>query len=361
MTQRHDVGTHARSDRASANEKKPDAPTHIEKRAWKYIFKRTISEFTKDQCTDAAAGLTYYTILAVFPALVATFSLLGIFGQNDEAANAVLGLIEEVAPGDAANTLRGPIEQLSNAPGAGFAFVSGILIALWSASGYVGAFSRVMNRIYGVDEGRPFWKLRSMQLIVTVIAVVSLAIAALALVLSGDIMRAVGDALNASDGVQTTWSILKWPLLVFVIVFLVAVLYYATPNARQPKFRWISLGALMAILVLAIATIGFGIYVTNFSSYDRTYGSLAGVVVFLLWVWIANLALLFGAEFDAELERGRQLQGGMPAEKDIQLSPRDARQIKKRNKKERAFEAEGRRMRAESGAKVEYEFPERDE
>ena len=338
---------------------KPERPTHIEKRAWKYILKRTIAGFAKNQCVDAAAGLTYYAILSMFPALVAVFSLLGVLGQNDEAAQAVLGLIEEVAPGDTSETLRGPIEQLASAPGAGFALVTGIVVALWSASSYVGAFSRIMNRIYGVSEGRPFWKLRPMQLMVTIVVVVSLAIAALALVLSGDILRAVGNAVNAPEGVQLAWRIVKWPLLAFVVVMLVAVLYYATPNTRQPKFRWISLGAVAAIVVLGVASAGFGIYVTNFSSYDRTYGSLAGVVVFLLWVWIANLALLFGAEFDAELERGRQLQDGIAAEKNIQLPPRDRRQIRKRNKQDRELEAEGRRIRADNGGKVEYEFPPR--
>lgn len=285
----------------------------------------------------------------MFPALVAIFSLLGVVGRRDEAADAVLGIIEDVAPGDAAETIRGPIEQLSQAPGAGFALVLGIAVALWSASAYVGAFSRVMNRIYEIQEGRPFWKLRPMQLIVTGIAVLSLAIAALILVLSGDVAEAVGNAIGASAGVQTAWGIVKWPLLAFVIVFLVAVLYYATPNAQQPKLRWISPGALLAIVVLLIATLGFGVYVANFANYDRTYGSLAGVIVFLLWLWIANLALLFGAEFDAELERGRQLQGGFRAEEDIQLPPRDTRQSEKRAKKNREVREEGRQIRLAKG------------
>lgn len=337
---------------APEHEDAPDAPTKLEKRSWKYILTRTVREFSSDQCTDSAASLTYYAILAMFPALVATFSLLGVVGQNQEAADAVLGIVEQVAPGETTEVIRGPLEQLSNAPGAGFALVIGIIVALWSASGYVGAFSRVMNRIYDIDEGRPFWKLRPMQLLVTIIAVVSLAFAALTLVLSGDVMRAVGDAIGASSAVQLIWSIAKWPVLAFVIVFLVAVLYYATPNAQQPKFRWISAGAVVAILVLVVASLGFGVYVANFSNYDRTYGSLAGVIVFLLWVWIANLALLFGAEFDAELERGRQLQGGIPAEEDILLPPRDTRQIRKHAKKEEELVAEGRRLRSQNEPEV---------
>lgn len=326
---------------------KPDSPADLKKRSWKYVFVKTFREFSADQCMDAAAGLTYYAVLAVFPAMIAIFSLLGVFGQGGAAADAVLGIVDDIAPPDTAEALRAPIEQLSNAPGAGLALVSGIVLALWSASGYVGAFSRAMNRVYEIDEGRPFWKLRPMQLVVTLIAVVALALVAVGLVVSGDVVDAIGDAIGAGEGVRIAWNILKWPVLLLVIVILVAVLYYATPNAKQPKFRWLSLGALLAIVVLAIATFGFVLYVTNFSNYERTYGSLAGVIVFLLWLWIANLALLFGAEFDAELERGRQLQAGLAAEKDIQLPARDTRQSDKAEQKARKDEEEGRRIRRE--------------
>ncbi|QEW00925.1 YihY/virulence factor BrkB family protein [Microbacterium caowuchunii] len=326
-------------------EGKPDSPAQLEKRSWKYVLGKTVREFTADQCMDAAAGLTYYAVLALFPALIAIFSLLGVFGQGGAAADAVLGIVEDVAPGDTADALRGPIEQLSNAPGAGLALIFGIVVALWSASGYVGAFSRAMNRVYEIAEGRPFWKLRPMQLLVTLIGVVALTIVALALVLSGDVASAIGNAIGVGEGVQIAWNIARWPLMLLVVVFLVAVLYYATPNAKQPKFRWISMGALLAIVVLAIGSVGFGFYITNFSNYDRTYGSLAGVIVFLLWLWIANLALLFGAEFDAELERGRQLQAGIAAEEDIQLPPRDTRASDKRAQKEEKDIEEGRRIR----------------
>lgn len=330
------------------HEEKPDTPAQLEKRSWRYILVKTIREFTADQCVDAAAGLTYYAVLSLFPALIAIFSLLGLFGQEGAAADAVLGILDDVAPADTVDALRGPLEQLSTAPGAGLALVTGILLALWSASGYVGAFSRAMNRIYEIEEGRPFWKLRPMQLLVTIITVVALTIAAVALVISGDIARSIGEAVGLGDAAVVTWSILRWPLMLFLVVFLVAVLYYATPNAKQPKFRWISLGAVIAIVVLAIATVGFVLYVTNFSNYERTYGSLAGVIVFLLWLWIANLALLFGAEFDAELERGRQLQAGIAAEEDIQLPARDTRQIDKRAEKERKDIEEGRRIRQDN-------------
>lgn len=324
---------------------KPDSPEDLHKRSWKYVLRKTIREFSSDQCTDIAASLTYYAVLSLFPGLIAIFSLLGVVGQGKAASDAVLGIIEQVAPGDTVDTIRGPIEQIAESPGAGFALITGILLAIWSASGYVGAFSRAMNRIYEIEEGRPFWKLKPAQLLVTVITIVLLVIAAIILVVSGSVTKAIGDALGIGDVPQTIWSIAKWPLLVFIIVLVVAILYYATPNARQPKFRWISMGALLAIIVLALATAGFGFYVGNFSNYDRTYGSLAGVIIFLLWLWIANLALLFGAEFDAELERGRQLQAGIAAEEDIQLPPRDTRKSDKAAAKEQEDVEKGREIR----------------
>jgi membrane protein len=340
-TRQHDADE--APDPESADE--PDSPNDLEKRSWKYVVVKTAREFSSDQCTDIAAALTYYSVLSLFPGLIAIFSLLGVFGQGKAASDAVLEIIEEVAPGDVAEAIRGPIEQMASSPAAGFALVAGIVLAIWSASGYVGAFSRAMNRIYEIDEGRPFWKLKPIQLLVTVIAIVLLLGAAIILVVSGPITDAVGSTLGLGEAPQTIWSILKWPMLGFVVVLIVAVLYYATPNAKQPKFRWISIGALLAIAVLAIATLAFGIYVANFSHYDRTYGSLAGIVILLLWLWIANLALLFGAEFDAELERGRQLQAGIAAEVDIQLPPRDTRKSDKAAEKEAKDVAEGRRIR----------------
>lgn len=306
---------------------------------------KTAREFSSDQCMDMAAALTYYAVLSLFPGLIAVFSLLGVVGQRQATSDAVLELIGEAAPGESADAIRGPIEQMASSSAAGVALITGILLAVWSASGYVGALSRAMNRIYEIEEGRPFWKLKPVQLLVTVVAIVLLVLAAVILVVSGPITEAVGDALGIGSVAQTVWSILKWPVLLFIVVLIVAILYYATPNARQPKFRWMSVGALLAIIVLAIATMAFGFYVANFSNYDRTYGSLAGIVIFLLWLWIANLALLFGAEFDAELERGRQLQAGIAAEQDIQLPPRDTRKSDRAAEKEENDLAEGRRIR----------------
>lgn len=323
---------------------KPDSLGEIEKRSWKYVFKKTIREFSDDQCTDIAAALTYFAVLSLFPALIAVFSILGVMGQGESAAQEITQIMQSFAP-EAADALEGPLQDIASSPGAGFALISGIVLAIWAASGYVGAFTRAMNRIYEIEEGRPFWKLKPAQLLVTIIGIVLIAVATIILVVSGSVADAVGSALGLGEVATTVWSILKWPVLAFIIVLMVAILYYATPNAKQPKFRWISLGSLLAILVLTLATVAFGIYVTNFSNYDRTYGSLAGIVIFLLWLYIANLALLFGAEFDAELERGRQLQAGMPAEEVLQLPPRDDRKIKKAEEKDERELEEARAIR----------------
>jgi membrane protein len=257
-----------------------------------------------------------------------------------------MGIVHDVAP-SAANTMQDVVTQLTQSQAAGFGVVIGILGALWSASGYIGAFSRAMNRIYEIDEGRPFYKLRPMQLLVTLIVVIMAALVAIALVISGPVARAVGSAIGLGSTAVTVWNIVKWPVMLVVVIAIVAVLYYATPNIKQPKFKWISPGAVLAVVVWIIASAAFGFYVANFSSYNKTYGSLAGVIVFLLWLWITNLALLFGAEIDSETERGRQLQAGIDAEESLQLPPRDTKASDKLAKKDEKELAEARAIRTE--------------
>jgi membrane protein len=312
------------------------------------MLKKSAREFLSDQCTDIAASLTYFAVLALFPALIALVSLLGVIGQGKQATESLLDIVGQVAPGDAVDVIRGPVEGFANSPAAGFALVSGIVLAIWSASGYVGAFTRAINRIYEIDEGRPFWKLKPVQLLVTVIGIVMLLIIALLLAISGPVTEAVGNALGLGGTVQTVWEIAKWPVIAVVLILMIAILYYATPNVKQPKFRWMSFGALLALVLLVVASVAFGFYVTTFSNYAKNYGALAGVIIFLLWLWIANLALLFGAEFDAELERGRELQAGIAAEEDIQLPPRDVKKSAKAADKEEKDVAEGRKIREES-------------
>ena len=332
------------------SEREPDSPTDLTKHSWLYILRKTGREFTKDQCTDLAAALTYYAVLALFPALIALTSLVGVVGQGPQTVSTLLDVLRQMGAGQVAKTLGPTLTSLGQAQhAAGVAFVIGLLSALWSASGYVGSFGRAMNRMYEVREGRPIWKLRPLMLLVTLVALVLTALVAIALVLTGPAAEAVGNVIGLGSTAVLVWNIAKWPVMLVVVVLIVAILYYATPNIEQPKFRWISIGALLAIVVWILASVAFGFYVSRFSSYNKTYGALAGVVVFLLWLWITNLALLFGAELDSELERGRELQAGLPAERTIQLDPRDTRGIEKADAKEAEDIARGRQIRESHG------------
>jgi membrane protein len=330
--------------------RKVDSVKEIDKPGWKYTAKAAFAEFQRDQCTDLAAALTYYSVLSVFPAILALVSLLGLFGQGESTTTTLLDLVRQLGQSQVAGQLEGPINQLVGARGAGLALVLGLAAAIWSASGYVGAFGRAMNRIYQVDEGRPVWKLRPVVLLITVGLVVMAALVLVGLVVSGPIATALGDLVGLGDLGTTIFTIVKWPVMLGLVVVMVAVLYHATPNVRQPKFRWVSVGATVAILGWVLASIAFGFYVSNFGSYNKTYGSLAGIIVFLLWLWITNLALLFGAEVDAELERARELQSGIEAERTLQLPPRDTRNSEKAEEKLDKRVAEGRRLRLDSEA-----------
>jgi membrane protein len=334
---------------------KPDDPTDLTKPSWMYVLRKTMREFSADECTDQAAALTYYAVLALFPAAIAMLSLVSLFGQGQSTVDTMLGIVRDVGPSGAADTVEPTLQRLVSSQSGGIALALGLAGALWSASGYVGAFGRALNRMYDIREGRPIWKLRPVLLLVTLVSVVLVAAAALILVVTGPVAESVGNAIGLGSAAVTTWDIAKWPVLAVIVVLVVALLYWATPNVRQPKFRWLSVGAVVAILTWLIASVLFGLYVANFSSYDKTYGSLAGVIVFLLWLWITNLALLFGAELDSELERGRELQSGIAAEESVQLPLRDTRKIDKYDKKLASDVERGRALRESRGGGVERE------
>lgn len=336
------------------DQRKPESPTDLTRSSLRYVVRRIVGEFSRDQCMDLAAALTYYAVLSLFPALLVVMSLLGVFGQGERTSQAILQIVSDISPGEAAETLRQPIEQLVNFPAAGVALLTGLLGALWTASGFIGAFGRAMNRIYEVDEGRAFVKLRTRQLLLTMGALVIVAAGAFLLAVSGPVAGAIGGYLGIGATALQVWNLARWPVLLTLVILGVAMLYYAAPpNVRQPKFRWISVGAAIAIVLWVAASLLFGVYVANFGNYDRTFGALAGVVVFLLWLWITNLALLFGAEVDAELERGRQLQAGIAAEDDLKLPLRDTSNIEKNEAKEHRALRRGRILRRSRGRRGE--------
>ena len=333
---------------APEDPRKPDSPTDLTKRSWFYVLRKTLREFMDDQCTDQAAALTYYSVLSIFPGAIALVSLLGLVGDAQESVDTVVEVLRPLVSDNVLGNVQPVLQDVAVNQGAGWLFVAGLAGAVWTASGYIGAFGRAMNRVYEVAEGRPVWKLRPQQILITIVSILLLAVALVLLTVSGPLAESIGDQLGVSDTAVTVWSIAKWPVLALVAVLVVALLYYSTPNVKQPKFRWLSLGAVAALLTGALESGAFSFYVRSFGSYNETYGSLAGVVIGLLFLWIVNLALLFGAELDAELERGRQLQAGIPAEKELQLPTRDTRGIEKAEKKQEKDEAIGRRIREES-------------
>ena len=303
-----------------------DEPTDLPKRSWIDTLKRTVREFSDDNITDWAAALTYYALLSLFPALIALVSLVGLVADPATVTRVVTDTISSVGPSSAADTFSGPIQSITESSSrAGLLLIVGIATSLWAASGYTGAFFRASNAIYEIEEGRPFWKLRPMQLLVTLVVIVLVALVALALVVSGPLAQAVGDAVGLGSTAVTIWGIAKWPVMALAVLVILAILYYAAPNAKLPGFRWISPGSVVALVVWIVASAAFAFYVANFGSYDKTYGTLGGVVTFLVWLWITNIAVLLGAEFNSELERSREIQEGVPgAERELRLQPRQA-------------------------------------
>jgi membrane protein len=305
----------------------PESPSRLSAGSWRGVLSRTVREFRADNLTDLAAALTYYGVLAIFPALIALVSVLGLIGRS--ATQPLIENLGTVAPGPAKTIFTSAIQNLQKGQGtAGAIFVLGLAGAVWSASGYVSAFMRASNTIYDVEEGRPFYKTVPIRIAVTLVMITLLAVSAVAVVLTGGLARQVGNLIGVGGTAVTVWDIAKWPVLLLVVSFMFSLLYWASPNAKQPGFRWISPGGALAVAIWLLVSGLFALYVANFSSYNKTYGALAAVIVFLVWLWISNIALLLGAEFNAELDRGRRLQGGEPAEHEPFVEPRDTRKMK---------------------------------
>jgi membrane protein len=307
-----------------AEQRAPDEPGQLPKRSWTAVLKGTVKEFKDDELTDRAAALTYYGVLSLFPALLVLVSLLGIAGRS--ATDQVLENLRNLAPGSARDIISDAVRQLQGGGGIGSIMaVVGVVLAVWSASGYVAAFIRSANAVYDMPEGRPVWKVLPVRVGVTVVLLVLAVISALIVVFTGDLARRAGTALGIGDTALTAWSIAKWPVLVVLVTVMIALLYWAAPNVKGRGFRWITPGSVLALVIWMIASAGFAFYVANFASYNKTYGTLAGVIVFLVWLWISNIAILLGLEFDAELARQRAVAGGLPQEEEPYVPPRDTR------------------------------------
>jgi membrane protein len=312
----------------------PSGPTEMSGGSWLAAAKRTLPEFVDDQLTDRAAALTYYAVLSIFPGLLVVASLLGLLGTRTKP---LVDDLTQAVPDNVQQIIKPVTTNLQNGQSAaGFAAIVGLVLALWSASGYISAFMRAANVVYDVPEGRPFWKTTPVRICVTVLIAVLLVASALMVVVSGGLARHVGDVLGIGSTAITVWNIAKWPVLLIIVSLMISILYWAAPNAKR-GFQWVSPGGLIAVVVWLIASGLFALYLANFAHYGATYGTIAGMIVFLIWLWISNIAILFGAEFNAELERGRAAAGGgVPLGQEPYVELRDTRQLEKRRKKAEA-------------------------
>ncbi|HEX4720666.1 MAG TPA: YihY/virulence factor BrkB family protein [Thermoleophilaceae bacterium] len=311
----------ARRNNPNGNGDAPETPTDVQGRGWGSVLKRTVKEFREDNLTDWAAALTYYGVLALFPALIALVSIVGLLGQS--TINGLKSNIQSIpAAGQAKQIVLNAITEISShKSAAGIALIVGLALALWSASGYVGAFMRASNAIYETPEGRPFYRLRPLQMLVTLFMLVLIALCAAAIVVTGPVTQKVGQAVGLGGTAQTVFDVVKWPIILVVISFIFSLLYYASPNVKHPGFKWITPGGVLAVIIWIVASAAFALYVKFFPN-NKTYGSFGGVIVFLMWLWISNIAVLLGQEMNAELERQRELAAGLPAERELQLPPR---------------------------------------
>ena len=299
----------------------PDQPTQLKARAWPAVLRRTLKEYKADNLPDLAAALTYYGVLAIFPMLIVLVSVLGLIGNS--VTQPLIDNLGKVAPGAAKQIFTSAITNIQKNQGtAGVLVIVGLAGALWSASGYVGAFMRASNVVWDVEEGRPIWKTIPVRLGVTVVTLLLLTAGAIAVTFTGGLAREVGNVIGVGNTAVQIWDIAKWPVLVVLVAVMLAILYYAAPNVKQPGFHWVTPGGLLAVLLWIAVSALFALYVANFSSYNKTYGALASVIVFLVWLWITNTVILLGAELNAELERARQIEGGLPADREPFLPPR---------------------------------------
>lgn len=304
----------------------PDQPTRLGGRSWSGVLKRTVAEFRKDNLPDWAAALTYYAVLSIFPGLLVLVSVLALFGQS--VIEPLIDNMETIAPGPVGEILTTGARGLIETQGvAGLLAIVGLAGALWSASGYVAAFMRASNAIYDVPEGRPIWKTLPVRIGITLLVGVLLAVSAMMVAFTGELADRVGQALDVGSVLLTAWGIVKWPILVILVSQMFALLYWASPNARLGGYRWISPGALLAVVIWIAASAGFAFYVANFGSYNEVYGTLGGVIIFFVWLWISNTAVLLGAELDAELHRGRAMAAGHPEGKEPYVELRDTRKL----------------------------------
>ena len=320
------TGDQSRSTKPDRSQSAADRPTDLPRASWVKVLRRAVGQIKQDELTDRAAALTYYGVQAIFPGLLVLVSILDLFGHS--TTKTLIDNLGKIAPGSANSFIHTVITnaQSQKAP-AGIAGILGLVLALWSASGYVSGFMRSANVIYRIGEGRPIWKTAPVRLAITLFVVVGLVAGLVIVVVTGPVAKQIGSVVGLGSTAVTVWEIAKWPALLSIFVVLLAVLYQGGPNVRLGGIRWVSPGAALAVAIWLIASGLFAFYVANFGSYNKTYGALAGVIVFLVWLWISNLAILLGAEFDAELEHERAIGEGVSPDTDLFVVAKDTQKL----------------------------------
>lgn len=280
-------------------------PGRLPARAWWSTLRRTAREFLDDKLLQWAAALAFFAALSLFPALLALVALLGVIGAP--ALEPLIDNVSAVAPGTARDIALDALRSIRSGDAANRTLVLALAVALWSSSAYVGALIPAANIVWEVEEERPLWKKLLLRMTLTVVLLLLIAAVALAVVLTGPIAQRAGSVVGAGDEALRIWSIAKWPFLAVTLMLVVSVLYWAAPNVDHPGWRWLLPGSVLAVVLWIAASLGFSFYVSNFGTYQAVYGSVGGVLVFLIWLWLSNIAVLLGAELSAELERTRAL------------------------------------------------------
>ena len=304
-------------------EKPATRPSRLPARSWPATLKRTGSAFYASHLLQWAAALTFFSVVSLFPAMLAVVSVLGVLGAS--GIEPLIENVSELAPGTARDITLDALRNIEESrDGAGLTLVIALAAAMWTASAYVGAFIPAANIVWGVDEARPIWKKLLLRVSLTTVLLVLIAVTAVGVVLTGPVAREVGNVVGVGNAAVEVWQLAKWPFLVFVVMLLLAILYWSSPNVRHPGWRWVTPGSVVAVALWIGASLGFTFYVANFSSYNATYGGIGGVLVFLVWLWLTNIAILLGATLNAELERSRAIEAGMrPVDKTPFLPLRD--------------------------------------
>lgn len=296
----------------------------LDRAAWQLVVRRSWHGFLRHRGIDSAAALTFFSALALLPAALTVVSAVALADTRAGAVRDLLATVDSVARGSTVAALTDPLQQLTRLPHPGWGLAIGLVLTLWTASGYATAFGRAVNTVYEVQEGRQFWKFRGHMLLVTLVTTVAFASIVVILLATPDVATAISASLGIGEPWLTLWNVGKWLLLLALAVLIVAILYFFTPNILRPRMRWVSWGAAFAIVLWAIATSGFALYVATVGQYDKIYGWLGGGIVLLLWLYLSNLVLVIGAEADAEIVRVRQLQAGIESEDVIRLPLRDS-------------------------------------